>query len=107
MPFQRDLEGQLQDDDVDVYTFTLDAPGQLTITLAFPEGSKGAAILFGVLSPDGKPLMPLRAVLPDFERVSMVYGLPAGTFYIQVGPMPYHAKGYVSPPYAVYIDVQS
>jgi len=106
LPFARDLEGQLQDDDVDVYAFSLDGPAQVAITLAFPEGSSGAAILFGVLKPDGKTLLPPRAVFPDFERVSMVYGLPAGTFYVQVGPMPYHAKGYVSPPYAVYIEVQ-
>ena len=106
LPFARDLEGQLQDDDVDVYAFSLDGPAQVAIMLAFPEGSSGAAILFGVLKPDGKVLLPPRAVFPDFERVSMVYGLPAGTFYVQVGPMPYHAKGYVSPPYAVYIEVQ-
>ena len=84
LPFARDLEGQLQDDDVDVYAFSLDGPAQVAITLALPP----------------------RAVFPDFERVSMVYGLPVGTFYVQVGPMPYHASGYVSPPYAVYIEVQ-
>lgn len=104
--FGRDLEGSLKDDDRDIFRFSLDSPEQVAITLAFPKGSSGAALWLSVLDSNGEVLLTPRAVFPDFERVSVVYFLYPGTYYVQIGPMPYHGEGYTSPPYAVYIDIR-
>lgn len=102
----RDLEGSLSDDDVDIYRFSMESPEQLSVTLAFPKGSSGAALWFGVLGTNGEEILSPRAVFPDFERVSLVYFLYPGTYYVQIGPMPYHGEGYTSPPYAVYLEIR-
>ena len=104
LPFGRDLEGFLKEEDVDVYEVEIVDPAHIYITMAFPSGSHGPGIKVVLTTTTGQEISTHRIVYPYYERVSVGYYLWAGKYFLIIGPMLHQKEGFVSPPYAVYIE---